>query len=145
MTEREHEPKIEDETGRNLTNSMLLWTPVRYTDIDNQFCGAMELVQWPLQSRANPRLRMSWGACNSEVRDAEAEQRKGLLAANLLTIAVRDGISIDRIHAACWPLDEYRALFPGDVPSPSNMSTCRTIADSETSTGFTTVPPPGRA
>ena len=87
-------------------NQMILWNPG--TD-------QIRVADHPGGGRYR-EYRMSAGACYFGWKQKTFEQRKCQLAAEALTIAIRDRVPIEAIHEAFSNLDEWRALFPeGEV------------------------------
>ena len=81
--------------------------------------GQIGLVAWPPAVRTNPTIPMSWGACDSSVHKSSFAERRLMVASLLFQLMLRDRLSVDVVHRACWALDEYRYLLNEDVPMPT--------------------------
>ncbi len=95
---------------------MLVWNPARGGQR-----GEADLVPWPDATRQSMGFSHSWGACDLVVQLADPDRRRFMLACQLLTMILRDGVDRHSIHRACWPLQEYRDCLPHDVHGPDGQ------------------------
>ena len=62
----------------------------------------------------------TWGACTPRVREGSFKIRRLWLMCQLVSIMVRDGISPEQVHRACWMLKEYRASLAPNIGPPES-------------------------
>ena len=89
---------------RNLTNTMVAWTPADRTD--QYTAGKVELIAHPWPSQWGPfPYAKDFGASLHHVTHASLEERQAMLA-DLIPKIVADGIPMDRVQDAIAPLQE---------------------------------------
>ena len=97
---------------------MICWTsPCRAHRRDR--VGMVELVPWPDHPGGRShQLVSAAGACDARVRKLNARQREYYVMSTALGLIMRDGMDPKVVHAALWPLKEYRDGLPSDTTPP---------------------------
>lgn len=89
---------------RNLTNTMVAWTPADRVFYDTHGQVALIAHPWPRQWGPFPFAK-DFGASLDRVTRASLEERRAMLA-DLIPKIVADGIPMDRVQDAIAPLQE---------------------------------------
>ena len=95
---------------RNLTNTLVAWTPADRSGFDT--AGKVALVDhpWPHQWGPFPYAK-DFGAGLGHVVHASLDERMAMLASLIRTI-VSDGIPLQRVYDAISPLQEFTGESP---------------------------------
>lgn len=89
---------------RNLTNTMVAWTPADRADYETHGRVALIAHPWPRQWGPFPYAK-DFGASLQHVAHASLKERQAMLA-DLIPKIVADGIPMDRVQDAIAPLQE---------------------------------------
>ena len=86
-------------------DAMVVWTPKGvWTDSDVR----VKVVKWPPVNMLHRIHPMSYGACNTEFREASEVEQVARLFILFNTIVLRDGRDPFEVHHAFCEIDEYR-------------------------------------
>jgi hypothetical protein len=88
---------------RNLTNTMIAWTPPTRLDYDT--AGQIALIEWPWHHGPFPYAR-DFGASMLRVRESSLEERKRMLV-DVIDRISQDGIAPDKVANVMSQLEEW--------------------------------------
>jgi hypothetical protein len=94
-----------------LTAALICWTPGE----------AVDVVPYPDHHGLGDRHRMTSGACDAKVHGFSQIEAGHFVMSTALAMILADRVPADRVHAALWAIDEYRAALPVDMPAPTQQ------------------------
>ena len=90
----------------NLTDTMICW---------NRGSGEVALVPWPDTRRVSREYDCSTGACETHIREADFDRRKGFAFMEAVNMIVGDSCDPVTVHNTLLDLEEYRSGLPEDL------------------------------
>lgn len=106
----------------SITEVMICWTSDKDYFAKKSTRGKVALVSWPDARRASDIYVSTTGACDVCVQEYSPLERAHFVLSTALGMILRDGMSPAVVHAALWPLIEYRNALPDDTPPPPGAS-----------------------
>lgn len=87
-------------------NAMICWNPNS---------DQIMVVEHPDTTRETNHLQSSVGACYKSWKEASDDHRKLWLAAEIITLLIRDKVCPKAAHKALSVIDEYNEMIPEDL------------------------------
>ena len=107
---------------KSIKEVMICWTGKYEFLRDQPKFGQVALIPWPDKVGASDHFMNSAGACDFKIQEFTRVQRQHFVLSTAYGMLVNQKMDPAVVHAALWPLKEYRDALPPDTPSPDGKA-----------------------